>query len=718
MQVLAVPETAAFGPFVLDCAARALFAGGERLTLSSRAFDILALLVAERDRVVSKDEILTKVWRGVAVEENNLAVQMSSLRRVLSEHADGQTVILTVPGQGYRFVARLEAALPLPPPVEDRVVPQALPGPVAAGPASHVAPRAPAKWILGAAVGSICAALLFVAWQSLRPAAAPRLSIAVLPFRNLSDDPKQDYLADAISDDLTTDLSHLPGSVVIARESSDVYKGRAVPAEQIGRALNVRYLLEGSLRGVDGIFHVNAQLIDASNGSHLWAKAFDVPRSQLSDAQAAIVRNIASALDVQLVAIESERSKRERQDNPDAFDLYLQARSLQDTAQSLDQLKNAQELYERTLNLQATNVDAMADLALLLLQKSREHDDPDESADLARSRELISRVLTIEPHNVKALTAKGLEQNIEGKLSESEASLRAALDLEPNNLLALAHLARAEWRLGKPIAASEIYSRLLLLDPQGPDSRTRLSSLGMAYFMEGRFQDSVEMLLRSLAEDASESSAGVDRIEFSNMFLIAAYDRAGSKDLAQKLYQKYNRHWPHRSIWRLSSYFSKAQVNFPGFVALTEGLQDAGMPQYERPPSAPSGTTFSEQDNDFATPPATPKGVREIAVADLREELMQPSKPIILDVGIGAATVAGSIWIRFPENKVGGLDDWLAQIPRAKTIIIVGDGYYGEGAYAAATRAVKADRATVELLTGGEEALAAAKFPTVDRRSP
>jgi DNA-binding winged helix-turn-helix (wHTH) protein len=148
MQVLAVPETLAFGPFVLDLPARALFAGGEKLTLSSRAFDILALLVAERDRVVSKDEILTKVWRGVSVEENNLAVQMSSLRRVLSEYADGQTVILTVPGQGYRFVARLDA-----PPVSskpaspDLAVKQALPLPPPSPPAPHPAPRPARTWI-------------------------------------------------------------------------------------------------------------------------------------------------------------------------------------------------------------------------------------------------------------------------------------------------------------------------------------------------------------------------------------------------------------------------------------------------------------------------------------------------------------------------------------------------------------------------------------------
>jgi TolB-like protein/DNA-binding winged helix-turn-helix (wHTH) protein len=715
MQALAVPDTVVFGPFVLDLSARALLAGGEKLALSSRAFDILALLVAERDRVVSKDEILTKVWRGVAVEENNLAVQMSSLRRVLGEHAEGQTLILTVPGQGYRFVARLEApvvAAPAPAMPAMAPVPPALP-PMQAPPRRFFG-----RWIVALAASLLLFGGLWGKWQFFSSPQAPRLSIAVLPFRNLGEDRKQDYLADAISDDLTTDLSHLPGSVVIARESSDAYKGRAISVERIGRELNVRYLLEGSLRDVGGIFHVNAQLIDASNGAHLWAEAFDAHRSQLAETQAAIVRNIASALDVKLIAIESERSRRERQDNPDAFDLYLQARSIEDTAQTLDQLKAAQDLYERALRLQPSNVDAMADLALLLLEKSREHDDPDDTADLARAGQLIAQALALAPGNVKALTARGLELNLDGKLNESEASLRVALEREPANLLALTDLAVDEWRLGKPNSAADLYERILQLDPQGPQAKKRLASLGMAYFMEGRVQESIDKLLLSMATDATGSSAGGDRVEFSNLFLIAGYDRIGNRAEARQLYAAYVQHWPHRSVWRIASYFSKAQTQLPNFKQLHDGLIDAGMPEFASPPDRTAVTSSSVVIGDFESAPGIIAGASALSVPDLAALLKDAPTPLILDVGIGAATIANSVWIPYPDSSTDGLDSWLAHQPPNRTIIVLGNGFYGTDSYSAIVRIIRSGHGPVKWLIGGEEGLAAAGFPTLDRRNP
>ena len=154
--------------------------------------------------------------------------------------------------------------------------------------------------------------------------APPRLSIVVMPFRNLGTDPADGYLADAVSDDLTTDLSHIPGSVVIARSSADVYKTRNVGAEQIGRELGVRYLLEGSLRRTGDQIVINAQLIDTQTGAHLWAERFDASRQELVDTQMAIVRRIASALNFTLVQIEGQRSLQDRPNDPDAVDLFFQ----------------------------------------------------------------------------------------------------------------------------------------------------------------------------------------------------------------------------------------------------------------------------------------------------------------------------------------------------------------------------------------------------------
>jgi TolB-like protein/DNA-binding winged helix-turn-helix (wHTH) protein/Flp pilus assembly protein TadD/rhodanese-related sulfurtransferase len=714
MQTLAAPDTIAFGPFVLDLGSRALLARGEKLALSSRAFDILVFLVTARDRVVGKDEIMTTVWRGVAVEENNLAVQISALRRVLGEHAEGQTMIATVPGQGYRFVGRVE--LPeVPPP------PPAIALPVETPALSHAAPAADTHrpWLLMAASGALVLAvvLLGILYMS-RPAPPPRLSLAVLPFRNLGEDSKQDYLADAITDDLTTDLSHLPGSVVIARESSDVYKGRAVPAEQIGRALHVRYLLEGSLRAVDGMFHINAQLIDAGNGAHLWADGFDVPRDKLLDAQTAIVGHIANALNVALVAIESSRSLHERPSNPDALDFYLRARSIHNTAQTLDQLTQAQRLFEQAIALQPDYVDALAELSLLLLEKSREHDNPDDSTDHAEANADIARALGLDPSNVTALTAKGLAQSMDFQFEESEASLKAALATDPNNVTARAYLAYDDWRLGRPQASVDGYTEVLRLDPQGPVAKKRFSSLGMAYFMVGNFDRAIAYLLRGLAGNPSTTSAGVDRIEFSNMFLIAAYDQLGKKDQARKLYAQYRQQWPHRSVWRLSAYFSKAETNVPSFKALTTGLADAGMPQFEHLPDVPGDAVNSGARGDFDPAPMAVAGARSIDVAMVSKLLAADRKPVIIDVGIGAAAIAGSILVPHPDDKTDGLGDQLSRIPKGSTLIVVGNGFYGWSGYEAATVAVAAGIGPVFWLIGGEEALAAAGYPVQDDRVP
>ena len=163
-------------------------------------------------------------------------------------------------------------------------------------------------------------------------ATAPRLSIVVLPFENLSGDKEQDYFADGITDDLTTDLSHLPDSFVIARDTAFTYKGKPVDAKQIGRELGVRYVLEGSVRRVGETITVNAQLISTETGAHVWADRFDGERSKLGELQVEFVSRLANSLGVELVKAESLRAMRERPNNPDAVDLAMRAASVVDSS--------------------------------------------------------------------------------------------------------------------------------------------------------------------------------------------------------------------------------------------------------------------------------------------------------------------------------------------------------------------------------------------------
>ena len=206
MQGLAPTEIFQFEDFRLDRRGGLFRCNGadtfEPVAIGSRALDILGMLIERAGEVVSKDEIIAAVWPGTVVEDSNLTVQISALRRVLDRGRSNGSCIQTVSGRGYRFVAPIRVSEP----------------------AAKVAP------------------------QSTPPQSTPRLSIVVLPFTNLSNDPDQEYFADGLTDDLTTDLSRISGSFVIARGTAFTYKGKAVDGREVGRELGVRYALEGSVR--------------------------------------------------------------------------------------------------------------------------------------------------------------------------------------------------------------------------------------------------------------------------------------------------------------------------------------------------------------------------------------------------------------------------------------------------------------------------------------
>ena len=227
---------------------------------------------------------------------------------------------------------------------------------------------------------------------------APRLSIVVLPFENLSGDKEQDYFADGITDDLTTDLSHLPDSFVIARNTAFTYKGKPVDVKQIGRELGVRYLLEGSVRGLEDKISVNAQLISTETGAHVWADRFDGERSKLGELQVEFVSRLANSLGVELVKAESLRAMRERPNNPDATDLAMRAEALWSSSDE-SKLGDVMNLFERALALDPHNLRAMTGLAGVLQERVTQFASKDPSADIARADELINAALALQPDN-------------------------------------------------------------------------------------------------------------------------------------------------------------------------------------------------------------------------------------------------------------------------------------------------------------------------------
>ena len=261
--------TASFGPFIFDRTTGALSRGGRPIAVGGRGAALLAALVDADGGAVGKDALIEAAWPGTIVEEGNLSVQIATLRKALGQRADGQDWIATVPRVGYRLL-------------------KASPSP-----------------------------------QDSAAGVPP--SLAVLPFGNLSGDAEQEYFADGVVEDIITALSRFRSFAVIARNSSFVYKGRAVDVRQVSKELGVRYVLEGSVRRGGERLRITAQLVDGQTGAHLWAEHFDGAVGEVFEFQDRIAERVVGVVEPQILWAEVRRSKRERPDSIEAYDLYLRA---------------------------------------------------------------------------------------------------------------------------------------------------------------------------------------------------------------------------------------------------------------------------------------------------------------------------------------------------------------------------------------------------------
>ncbi len=268
-----------FGQFRVDLRRREVRRDGKPVRLGSRALDILCVLVSAKGNVVTKDELMARVWPGVVVEENNIQVHISALRKALDAEGCEQACLVTVPGRGYRLIG-LQAAS-------------------STGPSATV--------------------------RRHGPTLPDKASIAVLPFINMSGDPEQEYLVDGIGEEITTALSRMHWLFVIARNSSFSYKGKSPDVRLVGQQLGVRYVLEGSLRISGDRIRVTGQLIDTITGAHIWNDRFDRAFDDIFELQDEVASKVVGAIEPKLVSSEIERATRKPTGSLDAYDLYLRA---------------------------------------------------------------------------------------------------------------------------------------------------------------------------------------------------------------------------------------------------------------------------------------------------------------------------------------------------------------------------------------------------------
>jgi TolB-like protein len=256
--------TYVLGPFRLDARAEILFRGAEPVALGQRAVALLRVLVERPGVPVSKDALMEAAWAGLTVEESNLAVQISALRRVFGQEPGGEGWIETLPRRGYRFVGPASVK-------DEGTIVAATPisnFPTAAGAPSLTLPN--------------------------------EASIAVLPFQNMSGDPEQEYFADGISEDIITELSRFHALFVIARNSSFAFRGKSIKVQDIARELGVAHVVEGSVRKAGNRVRITAQLIDGSSGGHVWAERYDRDLTDIFEVQDEVAGAIVAALKVHL----------------------------------------------------------------------------------------------------------------------------------------------------------------------------------------------------------------------------------------------------------------------------------------------------------------------------------------------------------------------------------------------------------------------------------
>jgi TolB-like protein/class 3 adenylate cyclase len=329
--------------------------------------------------------------------------------------------------------------------------------------------------------------------------AAPPLSLVVLPFANLSNDPEQEYFADGITDDLTTDLSRLPGSFVIARNTAFTFKGKPTDVKQVGYDLGVRYVVEGSVRRTGDQVQLNVQLIDAESGTHLWADRFDTDRRGLANAQAEITVRLARMLDIKLVAAEVTRSEQRKALDPDARDFVMRGRNWWYRPTSPTVLKEARQAFERALEIDPRSNDARIGLARALAVAVT-NAAGSASQDLTRAEQLAAEAIEQDPDSSMAHEAMGLVRlRQKNRLSEAQIELATSLAINRNNVLAVKTLGWVLLHLGEPEACIAQAEKFLRLSPRDPGLWDADAQLGVCHLFLNHTDFATDQLMKARA---------------------------------------------------------------------------------------------------------------------------------------------------------------------------------------------------------------------------
>jgi TolB-like protein len=516
-----------FEEYAFDTDRRELHRGPNLVSITPQVFDLIDYFIRHRERVVSKDDLISAVWNGRIVSDAALTTRVNAARAAIGDDGDKQRLIKTLPRKGFRFVGTVhEGQRP------------------ATGSADHESTQ--------------------------RPLSPPRLSLVVLPFANLNGDPEQDYFVDGVTESLTTDLSRISGSFVIGRHTAFAYRSKAADLKQIGRELNVRYILEGSAQRAGSRLRVNVRLVDAQGGNHLWAERFDKPDADLFDMQDEIVSRLANELDAQLIATEAQRA--EHSLHPDATDLVFQGKARLNNGLNPEHIAQARGFFERALELDPSNIEAMVSLARANLATGASFATDDRAPYLHAAETGLIKVLGMAPQHARAHVLLGSVLNATNRAIQGIAKCERGLALDPNLAEAHATIGLAKWYIGRCGETEEHVNEALRLSPRDILAFRWLFYVAVAKHQLGADVEALAWLRRSIEANRSYPLA--------HFFLAATLALLGEQEQGRDAAASGLTLDPTFTIRR---YRVNTPSDHPSFLAarqrFCEGMRLAGVPE-------------------------------------------------------------------------------------------------------------------------------------------
>ena len=552
--------------------------GGKSVKLEPKAMNLLVYLAQRPGDVLSRKELEDNIWRGTVVSYDALTNAIIKLRKAFGDDPKHHYIIETIPKKGYRLVAEVRKT-------NEPNQAARISGEPRVSPATSWKSPGAVVLMLSALLLSV---VVYVLWQYLRPptqegtafssdsVVAPisgKPSIAVLPFANLSGDKDQEYFSDGITEDIITDLSKISGLFVIARNSTFQYKGRSTDIKQVADELGVRYILEGSVRRDRERVRINAQLVDATTGGHLWADRYDGSLKDVFALQDKVTEKIIAALAVQLTTDDQARYARLDTENPAAYDEFLQGWERYWKFSRKDFAK-AEKHFKKALLLDPDYSRANAALALIYWQtwKQKWHENLGWTfAGWERADHYLKEAMTNPTPLTHRIKSEMLVTN--RRYDEAIAEAERAIALNPNNATGYLALADVLGFSGRPLKAIENARKGMRLDPNFPSPY--LAVTGRAQFDLERLDEAVVSLKRAASGNPNDRSPLIT--------LTAAYGHLGWQQDAARVLDELNR---LHTKERMRSFTIDWQKNrwpyrYPrDRERLIEGLRKAGVPEW------------------------------------------------------------------------------------------------------------------------------------------